>query len=103
VFRLNGGAFCWCATRHSKSIGLIAGKVKNEARGRFDNRSEDGTTFQSLLCETRESLAQNYLFNSSMSAGEISFLLGYEDPNSFHRAFRTWTGQTPDRARAAAV
>jgi AraC-like DNA-binding protein len=26
-------------------------------------------------------------------------LLGYEDPNSFFRAFRTWTGQTPDDVR----
>ena len=38
-----------------------------------------------------------------MSAGEISFLLGYEDPDSFYRACLTWTGQTPEGARAAAA
>ena len=37
------------------------------------------------------------------SSAEISFLLGYEDPNSFFRAFHAWTGQTPERARAATV
>ena len=30
---------------------------------------------------------------------EIAFLIGYEEPSSFHRAFHTWTGQTPERAR----
>ena len=31
----------------------------------------------------------------------ISFLLGYEEPNSFYRAFRGWTGKTPDAIRSA--
>ncbi len=38
-----------------------------------------------------------------MSAGEISFLIGHGDPNSFYRAFHAWTGQTPERVRAAAM
>jgi AraC-like DNA-binding protein len=62
---------------------------------------EEGTTFQELLSQTREALARHYLGRSELSAAEIAFLLGYEDPNSFYRAFRDWTGQTPERARAA--
>jgi AraC-like DNA-binding protein len=61
----------------------------------------EGTTFQSILDSTRESLARHYLTESELSAGEISFLLGYEDPRSFYRAFRTWTGQTPQLVRTA--
>ncbi len=34
-----------------------------------------------------------------MSGAEISFLLGFDDPNSFFRAFRAWTGETPDQVR----
>ena len=34
-----------------------------------------------------------------MSGAEISFLLGFKDPNSFFRAFNAWTGTTPERAR----
>jgi AraC-like DNA-binding protein len=61
----------------------------------------EGMTFQAVLNDTRESLARFYLANSQMSAGEISFLLGYEDPRSFYRAFHAWTGQTPQLVRAA--
>jgi AraC-like DNA-binding protein len=61
---------------------------------------EEDSTFQAILDSTRESLARHYLTESELSAGEISFLLGYEDPRSFYRAFRAWTGQTPNLVRA---
>lgn len=48
---------------------------------------------------TREELARHYLRRKSLSCTEISYLLGYEDPNSFFRAFHGWTGQTPEGAR----
>lgn len=59
----------------------------------------EGLTFAGLLQETRQSLAQHYLGNTVLPAAEIAFLLGFEEPNSFYRAFRRWTGQTPDATR----
>lgn len=38
-----------------------------------------------------------------MSGPEISFLLGYEDANSFARAFQAWTGTTPQTVREQSV
>lgn len=61
----------------------------------------EGTSYQQILTETRADLARHYLDNTALSVAEISFLLGFSEPNSFHRAFRTWTGTTPDRARRA--
>ena len=49
------------------------------------------------------SLAHPYLQNSDMSGAEISFLLGFEDPNSFVRAFQGWTGTTPQAVRSGAL
>ena len=60
---------------------------------------EEGQTFQGVVNRTRESLATHYLKSSTMSGAEISFLLGFEDPNSFFRAFQAWTGTTPERVR----
>ena len=64
---------------------------------------EEGSSFQQTLDALRNSLAHHYLHNSSMSGAEISFLLGFEDPNSFVRAFQTWTGSTPQAVRLAHV
>lgn len=59
----------------------------------------EGTTFQSILADTREQLARHYLAHGTMTTAEIAYLLAYEDANSFYRAFRTWTGTTPDTVR----
>ena len=61
----------------------------------------EGTTFQQILRATREALARHYLEKTALPAAEISFLLGFDEPNSFYRAFRAWTGNTPDIVRHA--
>jgi AraC-like DNA-binding protein len=61
----------------------------------------EGTTYQAVLAGTREHLARHYLTHSAMTAAEIAYLLAYDDTNSFYRAFRTWTGTTPDNIRTA--
>ena len=44
-------------------------------------------------------VARHYLKSSNLTGAEISFLIGYDDPNSFFRAFHTWTGTTPEQTR----
>lgn len=63
--------------------------------------SQEGISFKSLLQETRQSLAEHYLEHSDISPGEISFLLGFQDTNSFIRAYTGWTGVPPGKARDA--
>jgi len=62
--------------------------------------SEEGTSFQRLLLEARQELVRQYLLQPSIETNEIAYLLGYEDPNSFYRAFRTWEGTTPAHWRS---
>jgi AraC-like DNA-binding protein len=40
-------------------------------------------------------LALRYLADARYSPKEVTCLLGYSEPASFHRAFRQWTGNTP--------
>ncbi len=35
----------------------------------------------------------------SLDIKEVAFLIGYEDQNSFYRAFRLWEGDTPSNWR----
>lgn len=66
-----------------------------------------GFSFQRVLEEARHRLARHYLNNSALELNEAAYLLGYEDGNSFVRAFRIWEGVPPatwreqQRARAA--
>ncbi|MEO0565159.1 MAG: AraC family transcriptional regulator ligand-binding domain-containing protein [Chloroflexota bacterium] len=83
------------------SMGDVASRLAVSARTLQRRLRDEGTSFQAELDTLREELARNYLSRSDYTAGQIAFLLGYEDPNSFYRAFRGWTGQTPEVVRAA--
>lgn len=61
--------------------------------------TDEGTSFQILLAETRLKLSHHYLTQTRLSTPEIAFLLGYSEQNSFYRSFRDWTGLTPEEAR----
>jgi AraC-like DNA-binding protein len=62
--------------------------------------AEEDTTFQAVLEKTRLALARHYLNRQDVTITEIAFLLGYDEPSSFHRAFHQWSGTTPQQARA---
>ncbi len=53
-----------------------------------------------LFCG-RHQLARHYLNNPLLELNETAYLLGYEDLNSFERAFRTWEGVPPAHWRGA--
>jgi AraC-like DNA-binding protein len=61
--------------------------------------TEQSIAFQRLLDEARRELARHYLLHSSRELNETAYLLGYEDANSFFRAFHQWEGTTPGQWR----
>ena len=60
---------------------------------------DEGISFQRVLEDARRQLARHYLNNPVLELNEAAYLLGYEDSNSFVRAFRTWEGIPPARWR----
>lgn len=61
--------------------------------------TEEDTSFQFLLNDVRSQLAKQYLKQSDLSTAEICHLLGFREMSSFYRAFRGWTGTTPNMFR----
>ena len=62
--------------------------------------AEEGSSFRDLLSDARRELARLSLQHPSLGLSKTASLLGYEDPNSFLRAFRMWEGVTPSEWKA---
>ncbi len=60
---------------------------------------EEGLTFKGLLDEMRRELAIQYVRDSRLPLIEITYLLGFSDSSNFSRAFRRWTGISPNAYR----
>jgi AraC-like DNA-binding protein len=61
---------------------------------------QENTSYQEILDKVRLDLAIRYLSKSNLQPSKISSLVGFSDPKSFHRAFKTWMKKTPEEYRA---
>lgn len=61
--------------------------------------AQQGHSYRSLKSDLRRERAQSLLQGSTLSVTEISHQLGYGEPSAFFRAFRGWTGKTPETWR----
>ena len=81
------------------SISETSKKLGISQRGLQRNLLDEMTSFQDILKSVRIELATHYLKKSSISLGEISYLLGFQEVNSFSRAFNEWMNISPGAYR----
>jgi AraC-like DNA-binding protein len=60
---------------------------------------EEGTDFSTLLTEVRVERARELIANGGLANDAIAQSLGFEDGSAFSRAFKTWTGESPQAFR----
>lgn len=61
--------------------------------------SAEGKTFRALLTEARNELSRDLLSDGGTEIKEVAYRLGYQDTNSFYRAFRDRERVTPGNWR----
>lgn len=63
----------------------------------------EGTSVKALIAEVRGEIARQLLAETRMPVHEIGETLCYAAPSVFSRAFKGWTGKTPQGYRTAAI
>ncbi len=81
------------------SLAALADAHHTSPRSLQRRLAEQGTSFQQLLDNTRQHLAERHLRDAQLDIAEIALLLGYSEQSAFTRAFRAWTGLAPAQWR----
>ena len=77
----------------------VAEKFNITVRTLQRHLQQAGTSYQQILDELRQELAEHYLLRSDLAIQDIASYLGFTESRSFHRSFKGWTGQTPGEFR----
>ena len=77
------------------SLADLAQSLQMSPRSLQRRLAEQGHSFQTLLSQTRQQLAEAYLRDANVELAEVALLLGYSEQSAFTRAFRQWSGQAP--------
>ena len=81
------------------SLGQVASTLEVSERQLQRKLKEEGVNYQSVLDDTRKTLALRQIEEPMIDFFEMTFLLGFSDQSAFQRAFKKWTGQTPGQYR----
>ncbi|WP_431160836.1 AraC family transcriptional regulator ligand-binding domain-containing protein [Flagellimonas beolgyonensis] len=79
-------------TQVSEYLGMSARTLKRRL-------AERNLSFRALIQKKQKETAIDLLSNSNQSIGEIAFLTGFSEQSAFNRAFKRWTGSSPNLYR----
>lgn len=82
------------------SVERIAHNLRLSVLGLERHLADEGCRFDLLVNQCRQNLALQHILEPHSSLAEIAYLLGFENIDSFNRAFKRWTGMTPAQYRA---
>lgn len=80
------------------AIEEIAENMGTSTRSLRRKLQQEGTSYQEIVKGMRLKLARKYLADS-FTVEQVAELLGYSETSSFSRAFKIWTGSSPQEYR----
>ena len=81
----------------------LAARLGVSARSLHRQLRAEGTSLQALKDEVRQQRASELLLRTRLPIARVARAAGFASDKSFARAFRQWTGQTPQAHRQRAV
>ncbi|MFY7980775.1 MAG: AraC family transcriptional regulator [Limnohabitans sp.] len=86
---------------HSRNADDLAAWLNLSPRTLHRQLKEEGASLQQLKDAVRRDLAMDLLLRTQRPIKQIAFEVGFQNEKSFMRAFKGWTGQTPEEFRLA--
>ena len=77
----------------------LADRLNLSTRTLHRQLKDEGSSLQQLKDAVRRDLALDLLHRSKKPLKQIAEAVGFQSEKSFLRAFKTWTGQSPDAVR----
>ena len=84
---------------HSRNADELAAWLNLSARTLHRQLKEEGASLQQLKDAVRRDLATDLLLRTSRPIKQIAAEVGFHNEKSFMRAFKGWTGRTPEDYR----
>ena len=81
------------------SVTATARELGMSRRGLQRRLAERGTSFRELFRAARHNVAMRLLERHDLSIAEAAELLGFSEVSAFSRAFKQWTGRSPQTHR----
>ncbi|HVZ72927.1 MAG TPA: AraC family transcriptional regulator ligand-binding domain-containing protein [Polyangia bacterium] len=80
-------------------VGVVARQLGMSERSLRRALADEGTSFRRVVDEVRLHRAQTLLQEGEHALAEIAFALGFSEHAAFTRAFKRWTGKSPQQTR----
>ena len=84
---------------HSRNAEDLAAWLNLSPRTLHRQLKEEGASLQELKDTVRRDTAVDFLLRTTRPIKQIASEVGFQNEKSFMRAFKGWTGQTPDEFR----
>jgi AraC-like DNA-binding protein len=86
---------------HSRKADDLAAWLNLSPRTLHRQLKEEGASLQQLKDSVRRDLATDLLLRTQRPIQQIAAEVGFQNEKSFMRAFKGWTGVTPDEFRTS--
>ena len=77
----------------------VASRLNITSRTLRNRLKKQGTSYREIVHILREQIAKKQLGHERLSVSKIAEQVGYSDARAFRRAFKQWTGMTPEMFR----
>ena len=84
---------------HGRNAGDLAAWLGLSPRTLHRQLQEEGASLQALKDSVRQQRARELLLRTTRPVKQIAAQVGFASEKSFARAFKTWTGMTPEECR----